>query len=289
MQLAGNKPSVLVPAAEIIAKECAGGLDFVDLNCGCPIDLVYKTGSGSARKSRNTVRRKYPPDSRFDMTVLDTAGKLGRILVGMNKALGEVPLTVKLRTGVKEGKNTAHKLMPRLGSEWGASMVTVCSSAFVTPWAFGNLIDEILKIHGRTRQQRYTKLADWDYIKQCVEAVRAQEAEEDCVFLSPFFDTFPSLLTPWPLVVSPIPIFGGGDVFSSEEYWEKMDKSGVDGIMIARGALIKPWIFTEVKERREWDISSRERLDLVRKVSPAWLSQTRSLVLIHVRSTQNTD
>lgn len=48
VQIAGSKPSLLVPAAEVIGKECLGSLDFVDLNCGCPIDLVYKTGSGSA-------------------------------------------------------------------------------------------------------------------------------------------------------------------------------------------------------------------------------------------------
>ena len=68
------------------------------------------------------------------------------------------------------------------------------------------------------------------------------------------------------LLVSPVPIFGGGDCFSSQDYWEKVDATSVDGIMIGRGALIKPWIFTEIKERREWDISSRERLELVRKV-----------------------
>lgn len=40
--------------------------------------------------------------------------------------------------------------------------------------------DSIVQLHGRTRQQRYSKLADWEYIKECVQAVRAREADEDC-------------------------------------------------------------------------------------------------------------
>ena len=95
----------------------------------------------------------------------------------MNKALGEIPVTVKLRTGVKDGRNNAHKLMPRIAPEWGASAITV--SAFrPSVYRVSQPNCGPVQLHGRTRQQRYTKLADWDYIKQCVQAVRAREEEE---------------------------------------------------------------------------------------------------------------
>jgi len=102
-------------------------------------------------------------------------GKLGKIVVGMNRALGEIPLTVKLRTGVKDGANNAHKIMPRLAHEWGVGGLAVsfhqgehCSAA-----------SHHLQLHGRSRQQRYAKLADWSYIAECVKAVREAESEDD--------------------------------------------------------------------------------------------------------------
>lgn len=215
VQLAGGKPELLIPTAEVLARELgSSGLDFVDVNCGCPIDLVFNSGAGSA--------------------LLDHTTKLSKIMRGMNAVLGEIPLTIKLRTGTT-GKNTTHKLFPRLQTEFGVSAAT---------------------LHGRSRKQRYAKSADWNYIRTCADALRenirahnedpAHADEED---------------------LHPIPIFGNGDVYSWQDYYENLENAKVDGEMVARGALIKPWIFTEIKERRDWDISSRERLDIVRQVS----------------------
>uniref|UniRef100_A0ABK0LDR3 tRNA-dihydrouridine(47) synthase [NAD(P)(+)] n=1 Tax=Rattus norvegicus TaxID=10116 RepID=A0ABK0LDR3_RAT len=89
------------------------------------------------------------------------------------------------------------------------------------------------KLHGRSREQRYTRLADWPYIEQCAK------------------------------VASPMPLFGNGDILSFEDANCAM-QTGVAGIMVARGALLKPWLFTEIKEQRHWDISSSERLDILR-------------------------
>ena len=43
---------------------------------------------------------------------------------------------------------------------------------------------------------------------------------------------------------------GNGDVLSFEDYNRHMARAKVSGVMVARGALIKPWIFTEIKEQR---------------------------------------
>lgn len=205
VQLEGCFPDTMTRCAELLNNNIE--VDFVDINSGCPIDLVYKKGGGCGLMTRTR--------------------KFEQIIRGMNYAL-DVPLTVKIRTGVQEKCNIAHKLIPQF-KEWGISMIT---------------------LHGRSREQRYTKLADWDYISSCAH------------------------------LASPVPLFGNGDILSYEDAMRARE-TGVSGIMIARGALIKPWIFTEIKESRHWDISSAERLDILRDFTnyglEHWGSDTRGV------------
>ncbi|KAJ7071887.1 hypothetical protein B0H15DRAFT_965755 [Mycena belliarum] len=129
-----------------------------DITCG-ETGLATSVVSDSKEESRGP---SYDATPRSALSaLLDNANRLVKIVRGMSRALGAVPVTVKLCTGVKDGRNTAHKLMPWLGPEFGADS----SVASV-----------------RMRQQRYTKLADWAHIKGCVDAVRAREADEDHLF-----------------------------------------------------------------------------------------------------------
>lgn len=92
-QIAANKPWQALKATEILTQLCPY-LRVIDLNCGCPIDLVYRTGAGSA--------------------LLDSQGKLEKIVRGMNAVSGEIPITVKIRMGTKDNKPSALKLVDRL-------------------------------------------------------------------------------------------------------------------------------------------------------------------------------
>lgn len=85
-----------------------------------------------------------------------------------SRLLGEIPFTVKTRTGVYANKSVAHELVPKF-EQWGARCIT---------------------IHGRSKEQRYTRRADWKYIEEC-----ASKATN-------------------------VPVIGNGDILSFEDYNE---------------------------------------------------------------------
>jgi tRNA-dihydrouridine synthase 3 len=200
VQVAGGDIEVMAKCAQFIDEQV--DCDFVDINCGCPLDELHRKGAGSR--------------------LMQSTRKLEGVVRCMSTVLKTKPLTLKMRTAHLEDAKTkllefngriAHQLVPQL-EDWGVSAIT---------------------LHGRTARQRYTKLADWDYVSECSTRIKRNTPFAAC-----------------------------GDVLGWEEVEEHRKLHGIDAVMIGRGALMKPWLFTEIKERRHWDISASERFDLLR-------------------------
>ncbi len=107
-----------------------------------------------------------------------------------------LPVTVKTRLGWDEDSKIIVELAERL-QDVGISALT---------------------IHGRTRCQMYTGVADWTLIGKVKENPRIR-----------------------------IPIIGNGDINSPQKAKEAFDRYGVDGIMIGRATYGHPWIFREIR------------------------------------------
>ena len=194
IQIAAGKLDFVVKCCELLSDYVDA--DFIDLNCGCPIHQVCYRGMGSG--------------------LMQKPNKIEELAQGMIAACEGgskcVPLvTVKMRMGFNADELIAHRIAQRMEAI-GVAAITV---------------------HGRTRAQRYTKVANWEYINLCCNSVK-------------------------------IPVIGNGDVYSYHDYSEHLKATNVRSMMIGRGALIKPWLFQEIKEQRDWDISAAERLDILK-------------------------
>lgn len=119
---------------------------------------------------------------------------------------------------------------------------------------------QALAIHGRTRSQMYAGEADWEPIARVKSNPRIK-----------------------------IPILGNGDITSPEKAKEAFDKYGVDGVMIGRAAIGRPWIFRQIRHYFETgeilpDLSVREQIDMIKEqilLSVEWMDEVRGL--LHMR------
>ena len=125
VQIFGSDPAIMAEAASMVET---AGADILDMNFGCPVPKVTKTGAGA--------------------TLLEEPGKAAAIVTAVRDAVN-IPVTVKMRRGLRDGSRAALTVGPML-VDAGASALT---------------------LHPRSAKQMYTGRADHSLTTELVERV----------------------------------------------------------------------------------------------------------------------
>ncbi|RQD72089.1 MAG: tRNA dihydrouridine synthase DusB [Tindallia sp. MSAO_Bac2] len=99
----------------------------------------------------------------------------------------------------------------KIRAGWDANTINAVEMAKIAEESGAKAIT----VHGRTREQFYSGKADWSIIKEVKNAVH-------------------------------IPVIGNGDIFEASDAVDMINKTGCDGVMVARGARGNPWIFRDI-------------------------------------------
>ncbi len=140
-------------------------------------------------------------------------------------------LSETIRAVVKAAGNTPVSIKIRATGQGAA----------VQPAQVGRIAEEagarFITVHARTRSDSYSTCANWDYIAAVKQAVT-------------------------------IPVVGNGDIFCVDDAVKMKQRTDVDGIMIARGALGRPWLFNQCRAVLQGDPippapTLQEHLDMI--------------------------
>ena len=161
--------------ADAAAYNIDRGAQIIDINMGCPAKKVCNKWAGSALMQ----------DEKLALEIVEA--------VVNACAPRNVPVTLKMRTGWAEHHKNAITIA-RAAESAGVQMVAV---------------------HGRTREQGYKGLAEYDTIAEVKAALT-------------------------------IPVVANGDITSGDKARDVLAYTGADGVMLGRVAQGRPWIFREI-------------------------------------------
>lgn len=188
-QIFGADPDTMAEAARRV--EAMGVADMIDINMGCPVAKVVKTGAGSA--------------------LMKTPDLAARVIRAVREAV-KVPVTVKFRLGWTEDTINVQEFA-RMAVDAGAAAICV---------------------HARTRQAGYSGTAQWQ---------RLEGLQDIC---------------------GAVPFIANGDLTCRDDLARVREISGCTAFMIGRGALGRPWIFSELVQGTP-DPSPGERFRVFRE------------------------
>ena len=185
IQLFGPDPEVMRSAAATVAER---GADLIDLNMGCPVPKVCKTGAGAA-----LIR---DPDTAVKVALAAREGS-------------GLPVTVKLRSGARTGETDGYGLAVRLVEEAGVSAIA---------------------FHPRSAQVHHKGATDYELAARLVDEL-------------------------------PVPVILSGGLQDDDRVQAAYEQTGAAAVMLARGALGNPWLFSRVLGLREDGPTHAEVLD----------------------------
>jgi tRNA-dihydrouridine synthase B len=195
IQLFGEDPAVMREAAAVVV---ACGADAIDINMGCPVPKVRKTGAGAALlddpELAIAVARATVEGARDAAGARDGVGAGAIGVDGIR--VGGIPVTVKLRSGVRPGEDSGFELAHRLVDEAGVAAIG---------------------FHPRSAAVHHKGEPDYELAGRLVQSLPA-----------------------------PVILTGGMD--DADSVREAFAATGAAAVMLARGALGNPWLFTELLE-----------------------------------------
>jgi len=213
-QIYGKDPALFYQAAHVV---CELGFDGLDINMGCPSKNVASSGSGAGLIRTPNLALELMDQTRKgiqDWVAGQTLSDIGLKPTAL-QSIAQLKAEHPDLTQRQERSLIPLSVKTRLG--YDCNIIEEWSDCLIQGRP------EVIAIHGRTLSQMYRGQSNWEAI-----ALAAQRIQRNG-----------------------IGVLGNGDIHTLQEATARIQESGVNGVLIGRGALGSPWIFQGIHSVRE--------------------------------------